>query len=446
MASSLTPVSGQNVPTIIGVEAVPGVVATVGKWIAYDQNTLVPNQTMEKNTENRGNAQMGTRVPGMKNPGGTLAGHQTDKTLPQSWYAALGAITAGDIVPQPGPVATLRVLAGLITNGTHSYKYVVTDAAAGTKESAVSNTVTTDTTTHGQVTVARPGVLPVGWTWALYRSAAGNAVTGPWVEVPGASALAYNVVSFVDDVADGSLSGTWPVSFTADDNIHVITPGLILPAHSIQVGLPYLGDAEEFYVALGAYVNKAVIKVSGASYYDAALDYLYFDDNGPNVSSFDVAPLDWRGGEKIHHAMALAADVLLDDVACAKFIDFTLTVSNNLDTSDHPVGGRGGLGSLARGQQEIQVAATIKVTDPAVLLLARDTSTLHKLSFKHTFATGSHYAKTDVFGIGFDPTRPGVSGAGILKMSTNGFASQPDGGNQIVTTINNGVPTATYTT
>src|ERR1035437_9017254 len=86
--SSLIPISGGNVPTIIGIEAVPGVVATIGKWLAYDQNTLVPNQTMEKNTENRGNRQMGTRVPGMKNPGGTLLGHQTDKTLPQSGAAA----------------------------------------------------------------------------------------------------------------------------------------------------------------------------------------------------------------------------------------------------------------------------------------------------------------------------------------------------------------------
>ena len=443
--SSLIPISNTNVQTIIGIEAVPGVVATIGKWLAYEQNTLVPNQVMEKNTELRGNRQMGTRVPGMKNPGGTLLGHQTDKTLPQSWASALGVITAGDIAPQFAPVATLRAVAGLVTSGTHSYKYVVTDAAAGTKQSDVSNTVTTVEADHGQVTVARPGVLPVGWTWAIYRSAAGNAVTGPWIEVPGASALAYNVVSFVDDIADGSLSGTWPVSFTADDNIHVITPGLVLPAHSVQVKLPYLGDAAEYYVALGAAVNKATMKVTGAGYYDMGLDFLYFDDSGPSASSFDVSALDWRGGEKIHHAMALAAKVLLDGVACAKFIDLTVTVSNNLDTSDHPVGGQGGLGSLAPQQQEVGIAATIKVTDPAVLELARDTSTLHTLSIQHDFATAGHYIKHDIFGIGFDPTRPGISGQGILKMSTAGVASQPDGGNQIQVTVKNSIATSVYT-
>jgi hypothetical protein len=441
--SSLIPISGGNVPTIIGIEAVPGVVATIGKWLAYDQNTLVPNQTMEKNTELRGNRQMGTRVPGMKNPGGTLLGHQTDKTLPQSWAAALGVITAGDIAPQPAPVATLRAVAGLVTSGTHSYKYVVTDAAAGTRESDVSNTVTTVEADHGQVTVARPGVLPVGWTWTPYRSAEGNAVTGPWIQ--DGTPLPYNVVSFIDNLADGSLSGTWPVSFTADENIHVITPGLVLPAHSVQVKFPYLGDAAEYYVALGAYVNKATMKVTGAGYYDMGLDFLYFDDAGPNVASFDVDPLDWRSGEKIHHAMALAAKVLLDGVACAKLIDFTVTVSNNLSTEDHPVGGGGGLGSLAPGQQEIGIAATLKVTDPAVLAMARDTATLHTLSIQHDFATAGHYIKHDIFGIGFDPTRPGISGQGIVKMSTNGAASQPDGGNQIQVTVNNGIATSVYT-
>jgi hypothetical protein len=443
--SSLVPISNTNVQTLIGIESAPGTVATVGKWIAYDQNSLSPNQAMEKNTELRGNRQMGTRVPGMKSPGGTLGGHQTDKTLPQTWYAALGVLTAGDVAPQPAPTATLRAVSGLVTSGTHSYKYVVTDAAAGTKGSDVSNTVTTVTADHGQVTVARPGVLPVGWTWALYRSAAGDAVTGPWVGVPGATALAYNVVSFVDNVADGSLSGTWPVSFSADDNIHVITPGLVLPSHSVQVKFPYLGDSAEYYVALGASVNKATIKVSGAGYYDAALDMLYFDDDGPNVASFDASPLDWRGGEKIHHGMAAAAKVLLDDEPFGKFIDFTVAVTNNLDTTDHPVGLGGGLGSLAPQQQEIEVSATIKVTDPDVLLLARDFTTLHTLSIQHDFATSGHYIKHDIFGISFDPTRPGIQGQGILKMSTKGAASQPDGGNQIEVTVKNSIATAVYT-
>jgi hypothetical protein len=236
------------------------------------------------------------------------------------------------------------------------------------------------------------------------------------------------------------------VSFSADDNIHVITPGLVLPSHSIQVKLPYLGDTAEYYVALGAAVNRATMKVAGAGYYDMALEMLYFDDDGPNVASFDLSPLDWRGGEKIHHAMAAAAKVLLDDVACAKFIDLSVTVANNLDTSDHPVGAGGGLGSLAPQQQEINIDATIKVTDPAVLELARDTSTLHTLSIQHDFATAGHYIKHDIFGISFDPTRPGVQGQGILKMSVKGAASQPDGGEQIQITVKNSIATAVYTT
>jgi hypothetical protein len=440
------PLSNTNLATLIGLESAFGVVATNGFRLAYEQNTLIRNQALEKNTELRGNRQMGTRVPGAKNPGGTLLFHQTDKTLPFSLYAAYGTMDAGTIAPQAAPTAALINVAGIVTSGTHSYKYVVTDGDGNTRGSAVSNVVTTVEATDGQVTVTKAGTLPTGWTWAIYRSEAGDGVTGPWLAITSASALAASVTSFVDNIADGSLGSAFPGSFTADDETHVITIGDTLPSYTIERSHPYIGQTEQFYAALGCVVNKATISVKGTGYFDIGLDWLFGSLDGPNSASFDGTPTDWRFGEKIHHAMALAAKVKLDGSAFAKFLDLKIDHMNNLDTTDYPIGAGGDRGSLVPMQAEDQITGTLKVCEDTDISLVQDSSTTHTLEIQWDFATLSHYVKCQLFGIQFDPTDPSPSGQGILKFSANGFASQPSGGQQAIWTVFNGVSTATYKT
>src|SRR3974377_2019185 len=115
MASTI-PISNTNIVTLIGLERALATAATVAFQLPYEQNTLVRNQTLEKNTELRGNRQMGTRVPGQKNPGGTLLGHQTDPLPPLTWYGTLGAISS-TAVPVQG--LSLTTAAGSGPGGTY---------------------------------------------------------------------------------------------------------------------------------------------------------------------------------------------------------------------------------------------------------------------------------------------------------------------------------------
>jgi hypothetical protein len=440
---STVPISNTNIVTTIGIESAFGVVATAGKQIAYEQNTLVRAQTLEKNTELRGGRQMGTRVPGAKNPAGTLLGHQTDLLLPLSFYATLGGYDGGTVALQTTPTgALLPATAGLVDIGTHSVKRVIT-RPNGTAASDKSATVTTDAG-HGKITWSFPA-LPTGWTSSLYRTALGNALVGPWILIPGASALAANVTSFVDNVADASLLGAFP-TITNNDIKHVFTPGATLPSLSIERKLPYVNDAAAFFVALGCVVNKSTTTVKGTGYFDMGLDYLFASLAGPNATSFDPAALDWRGGEKIHHAMALAAKTKLDGVAFAKFQDLKIDHMNNLDTSDYPVGAAGDRGSLVPMQAETQIAGTLKVCEPGDISMVQNTSVVHEVAVEWDFATPGHFILIDIFGVQFDPTDPSPQGQGILKFSANGFASQPTGGNQIVVTIVNDQAAALYTT
>jgi hypothetical protein len=442
---STIPISMTNVVTTLGIESAFGVVATNGKIIAYEQNTLVRNQTLEKNTELRGVREMGTRVPGAKSPSGTLLGHQTDLLLPLSLYAALGGYDGGTVKPIAAPTASLVASAGLVDVGDHYYKIVVT-TPDGLKVSASSLVVSVaDDTTHGKVLITNAlGAMPAGWTWAIYRTKVGAPTVwlGP---VTGASTLAASVTTFTDNEADSALSGAFPAA-TADDYTHVFTPGLTLPSLSIERKLPYVSDAAAFFVALGSVVNKSTLTVKGTGYFDIGLDYLFASLSGPTGTSFDIAAKDWRGGEKLHHAMALAAKVKLDSSAFAKFQDIKIDHMNNLDTSDYPVGGAGDRGSLVPMQAETQITGTLKVCEPGDIGMVHDYPATHELSIEWDFATPGHSVTIDVKGIQFDPTDPSPSGQGILKFSANGFASQPTGDHQIVCTVVNDQLPAVYNT
>jgi hypothetical protein len=99
---------------------------------------------------------------------------------------------------------------GNVENGAHSYKVTFETADGETEASAVSNTVTVvNKTINGKVLVT----IPVSTNHRVtarkvYRSAAGDAVTGPWKLV---NTVADNTATtFLDNVADGSLTDEAP--------------------------------------------------------------------------------------------------------------------------------------------------------------------------------------------------------------------------------------------
>lgn len=116
------------------------------------------------------------------------------------------------------PSALTGTLAGLgignVNNGTHSYKVTFVINGDETAGGAVSNTVTViDLSTNGQVALTAIPVGPTGTTARkVYRSAAGDAVTGPWKLL---TTIANNTATtFTDNVADGSLGATLSIAST----------------------------------------------------------------------------------------------------------------------------------------------------------------------------------------------------------------------------------------
>lgn len=99
--------------------------------------------------------------------------------------------------------------AGNIDNGTHSYKIAFIDATgAGAGTGLVSNTVTVaDKTTDGKIALTAIPTGPTGTaSRKVYRTAAGNAVTGPWKLQ---STISDNVTTtLTDNLADAGLGAT----------------------------------------------------------------------------------------------------------------------------------------------------------------------------------------------------------------------------------------------
>jgi hypothetical protein len=110
------------------------------------------------------------------------------------------------------PIAIVGALAGAgagnVDNGTHSYKVTFVGASGETQGGAVSNTVTViDKTMDGKIALTGIPLGPTGTTSRkVYRSAAGNAVTGPWLLQ---SSIANNTATtLTDNTADSGLTTT----------------------------------------------------------------------------------------------------------------------------------------------------------------------------------------------------------------------------------------------
>lgn len=126
---------------------------------------------------------------------------------------------------EKAPGACTAALAGLgagnVNSGTHSYKVTFVTAGGETDAGAVSATVTT-TAGNGQVALS---AIPTGSTAVtsrkLYRTAAGNAVTGPWLLL--ATIADNSTTTYADNTADASLTTTIPSANTAIDTRTTLT-------------------------------------------------------------------------------------------------------------------------------------------------------------------------------------------------------------------------------
>ena len=118
---------------------------------------------------------------------------------------------------EKAPGASTAALAGLgagnVNSGTHSYKVTFVTAGGETDAGAVSGTVTT-TAGDGQVALS---AIPTGSVYVtsrkVYRTAVGNAVTGPWLLL--ATISDNTTTTYADNTADASLTTTIPSANTA---------------------------------------------------------------------------------------------------------------------------------------------------------------------------------------------------------------------------------------
>lgn len=117
-----------------------------------------------------------------------------------------------DISNVPGAcTATLVVAAGLVTDGAHTYKITFVTADGESECGAVSNSVTTITTTHGQVALTAIPISTNGDVTArnIYRTTAGTSTYKLVAQIANNTATTYT-----DNLADGSLTTAMPTIST----------------------------------------------------------------------------------------------------------------------------------------------------------------------------------------------------------------------------------------
>lgn len=168
--------------------------------------------------------------------------------------------TTFNVVAHAKPTVALANLgAGLITNGTHSYKITLLDAGGATLPSPASSVLTTATATNGKVLVTIPAFV-TGQTGAnVYRTVAGNA--GNYLLVNATPILAAG--GYTDNIADGSLGAAAPASNTT-------TTPLVDPTGAAVAALANLGAG---LCTSGAHLVKvAYVTPAGVSTLSAASD------------------------------------------------------------------------------------------------------------------------------------------------------------------------------
>src|SRR5688572_6601369 len=128
-------------------------------------------------------------------------------------------VTEESVTPSAIVAALAGAGAGNVDDGTHSYKVTHTSSVGESAPSAVSNTVTVaDKTMDGKIAVTLPTAVAGQVAWKIYRSEAGDAVTGPWLLV--ATQTVATGTAYVDNLADSGLGAAAPSVSTASDGVY----------------------------------------------------------------------------------------------------------------------------------------------------------------------------------------------------------------------------------
>jgi hypothetical protein len=472
----LLPISKTNVVTLINCETTYATAPTTAssyKHLAFNASSIVRQQTLVANPELRGSRMQGALVFGPKNPSGPMQGYQNDQTIVMFYEALFGSRTTTEVAAAG---LTVTAAVGATTGSTfpdaglHTYALVASKGGTGTTKrtlhsalNVVGATVTPDGSHQVNVTLVG-GPLPVGWTWALYRtkvwdSVDGHAgdpkVVGNYFEVVPALALAAGVSVYADDQADSALTTAMPTASDTGygDYKHVITVGNTLPSYAIERSVPYPLDAYDYTLAVGCKVDTGKVQFKSTGYFDLQTAWLAQSVVTGAVSAETGTAKDWRNGEKLHQAMIGSGKVKVGPALSGlsglavfgKFMDLSIDHNNNLDKTDYPLGLAGDRGSLAELQAITQVSGTVKVSDPSVLALIQSAPALNIVSIEHDFATFGHSMIERFYGCQFDPSDAAVSGQGILTIPFMAHAVQdPTSGLQAEIIIVNGEPAASY--
>jgi hypothetical protein len=110
---------------------------------------------------------------------------------------------AATLDPPVVPFASSEGASGSVTAGTHSYKVTATNAAGETTPSDVSNTITADGS-NKQFGIGGSFGESGATGYKVYRTAAGNAETGPWLLLATLSGEPFGG-GYTDTHADGDL-------------------------------------------------------------------------------------------------------------------------------------------------------------------------------------------------------------------------------------------------
>lgn len=469
MTEHLLPISKTNVVSLINHETTYGTAPTTPssyKRLAFNANSLARQQTLIPNPELRGSRMQGALVVGPKNPGGPFQGYQTDQTIVMFYEALFGTRVTTE-VGGAGIVLTVTQSATVGSTppeaGTHSYVAVASKGGSGiakrtlhTGLNLVAATLTADGT-H-KVHIARSGgSMPTGWTWALYRTAAGAdpTVVANYELVSGTIALGAAVLSFDDDTADSTLGAAVPTTSDAGygDYKHVMTVGNTLPSYTIERSLPYTQDSAQFIQAVGAKADTGKVQLKSTGYFDLQSNWLVKKVTTGSVSVETGTPSDWRFGEKLHQAMIGSGMVKVGPALSGigaiavfgKFLDVSIDHNNNLDKTDYPLSESGDRGSLTELQAISTITGTLKVSEPSALAFLQSAPDLQIIQIEHQMATFGHSLTHNFYGCQLDPMDPPVAGQGILTAAFTAHAVQdPTSGLQAEAIVINGEPSASY--
>ena len=168
------------------------------------------------------------------------------------------AYCVGTVAAHAKPTVALANLgAGLVTSGTHKYKYTLVNAGGESLPTSATGDITTATATNGKVLVTIPTFVTNQTGANVYRTVTGSG--GSYLLVNVTPILAAGV--YTDNIADASLGGAAPGSNTTSPVLSDPTTAPTIALANLGAGLCTNGT----HVAEVAFVTAAGINALSAA-------------------------------------------------------------------------------------------------------------------------------------------------------------------------------------